>query len=205
MSDHPPLERIVGRVLGASPDSDEDRAHLAQCARCRRAEAWAQALLAAVTQGPPLTAPEPLVDRAILIPTVEQRPRSRPGWSLARLLEDAFARPLLAGVRGTAIASRMLFEVPGGHVDLEIGADPEDAERVRITAQLLLDEAVDPPRDLIGLLWSENALVSRAVGDESGTFVLRGVDSGDYRMEILSLASGRAIRIASFVVETGRE
>jgi hypothetical protein len=205
VSDHPPLERIVDRVLGASADSDDVRTHLAQCARCREAEAWAQELLAAVTQGPPLTAPESLVDRAILITTAAPRPQSGRGWSLARLLEDAFARPLLAGVRGAATARRMLYEVPGGHVDLEIAADPEDAERVRITAQLLLDEAVDPPRDLIALLWSGNQLVSRAVGDESGTFALRSVDPGDYRMELLSPASGRAIRIVSVVVETGGE
>lgn len=204
MSNHPTLERIVGRVLGAGADSDDVREHLGQCARCREAEAWAQELLAAVSQGPPLTAPESLVERAILIPTEEPRPRSGRQWSLARLLKDAFARPLLAGVRGGATARRMLYEVPGGHVDLEIAADPEDAERVRITAELLLDD-VDPPRDLIALLWSENELVSRAVGDESGAFMLRCVDPGDYRMELLSLASGRAIRIASVVVDRGSE
>jgi hypothetical protein len=201
VSDHPPIDRIVDRALGRGDPSREIADHLAGCAACREIEAWATALAAAVAQGPPMTVPEELVERALAIPS-EARPRARPRreWSIARLIEDAFARPVLAGVRGAAVGRRSLYEVPGGHVDLEIAREPDDGERVRITAQVLFDEG-GAPADLVAILSSDRATVSRAVGDETGTFVFRRIPPGDYRMEIVSPSAGRGVRIGSLSVE----
>jgi hypothetical protein len=96
----------------------------------------------------------------------------------------------------------MLYELPDGHVDLEIGPDPEDSERFRMTAQVLLPGA-DPSAGVLAILWRGEALEARASGDETGTFVLGEVEPGEYRLEILSPSTGRAIRIASLAVETG--
>ena len=142
-----------------------------------------------------------MIERAVSIAFDEPRRRAgRERWSIARLVEDAFARPILAGVRGSATPGGMLYELPDGHVDLE--ADPEDGERCRITGQVLLAD-VGPPADALAILWQDDALAARASGDETGTFVLGEVQPGEYRLEILSPSAGRAIRIANLRVETG--
>jgi hypothetical protein len=203
VNDHPAIERIVDRALGRGDPSGEIAAHVSGCAACREIEAWAAALAAAVAEGPLAAAPEALVERALAIPSdAPRRSERRREWSIARLVEDAFARPRLAGVRGAAIGRRMLYEVPGGHVDVELAPDPEDGERVRITAQVLFDEG-GAPDDLVAILLRDGEPVSRAAGDETGTFVLRRIPPGDYRIEILFPATGRAVRIASVPVETG--
>ena len=203
MSDHPALEEILDRVLGRGDYTGGIAEHMIACASCRRAKAWATALVRAAEGGPPVVAPETLIERAISIPSEEPRRRAeRVRWSIARLIEGAFARPLLAGVRGSATARRMLYELEDGHVDLEIGPDPDDGERFRITAQVLPTGA-DLSGEVLAILWRGDALVARASGDETGTFVLGELEPGEYRLEILSPSTGRAIRIASLVVETG--
>ena len=203
MSDHPALEEILDRVLGRGDYTGGIAEHMIACASCRRAKAWATALVRAAEGGPPVVAPETLIERAISIPSEEPRRRAeRVRWSIARLIEGAFARPLLAGVRGSATARRMLYELEDGHVDLEIGPDPDDGERFRITAQVLPTGA-DLSGEVLAILWRGDALVARASGDETGTFVLGEVEPGEYRLEILSPSTGRAIRIASLAVETG--
>ena len=201
MNDHPAIERIVDRALGRGDLSGEIAGHLAGCAGCREIEAWSAALAAAVAEGPPLTTPDELVERALAIPAeAVRRARPRRQWSIARLIEDAFARPVLAGVRGAAVGRRSLYEVPGGHIDLEIAPDSEDRERVRITAQVLFDDG-GPPTDLMAILRGDRTPVFRAVGDETGTFVFRRIPPGDYRMEIVSPSAGRGVRIGSVPVE----
>jgi hypothetical protein len=201
VSDHPSIDRIVDRALGRGDPAGEIADHLASCAACREIEAWATALAAAVAQGPPTTVPEELVERALAIPSeAPARARPRRRWSIARLIEDAFARPVLAGVRGASVGRRSLYEVPGGHVDLEIAREPDDGERLRITAQVLFDEG-GAPADLVAILSSDRAAVSRAAGDETGTFVFRRIPPGDYRMEIVSPSAGRGVRIGCLPVE----
>jgi hypothetical protein len=201
VNDHPTIERIVDRALGRGDSSAEIATHLSGCAACREIEEWAVALAAAVSQGAPTTAPEGLVERALTIPSeAPRRARARREWSIARLVEGAFARPLLAGVRGAGTGRRALYEVPGGHIDLEIAPDPEDGERVRVTAQVLFDEG-GAPADLMAILSRERAPVSRALGDETGTFVFRRVSPGSYGIEIVSPSAGRALRIGDVSVE----
>ena len=204
MSEHPTLDQIVDRVLGRAGDADDElSAHLAGCASCREAEAWAAALVSAAADGPTPAAPDAWIEKAVEIPALDPRPRPvARRWSIARLVEDAFARPLLAGVRGAATSRRLLYDVDGGHVDLEVASDPEDAERFRITGQVLL-EAGDPPGDLAVILWRGTGRAARGEGDDTGVFVLPGVPAGEYRLEILSLAAGAAIRIGGVTVKAG--
>ncbi|HET7693444.1 MAG TPA: hypothetical protein VFM44_10185 [Gemmatimonadota bacterium] len=204
MSEHPSLERILDHALGRSGASRELEAHMAGCTRCRDARAWATELATAVAEGPPLSAPDGLVDRAISIAREEPRRQAERRWSIARLVEGAFSRPLLAGVRGGATARRMLYEIPGGHVDLEIGPDADDGERWRILAQVMFDDG-ESAADLAAILWDGRVPVARAAGDETGSFVFGGVPPGEYRLDILSLSSGRAILVGGVRMETGEE
>lgn len=205
MTDHPSLDRILDRLLdptGAGGQARDLAAHLASCEQCREADRWARQLVLAVAEGPPVAAPEALIDRALGIPEAE--PRVRPAtarWSIAWLVQDAFARPALAGVRGGATTRRMLYELDGGHVDIEIAPSPEDGESVRLTGQLLLDDA-PPPEDVVALLWRDRSVVARASGDATGMFLLPSVPAGTYQLDLLSLASGRAVRVGSMKVET---
>ena len=203
MSDHPALDRIVEWALGRDDPSSGIDSHLEACAACREARIWAEALAAAIATGPPGAAPEAVVERALAIPS--EHPRSamrRVGWSVARLVEHAFGRPQLAGVRGSATGRRCLYAIDGGHVDLEIATDPDDGERFRITGQVLLDEH-GAPDDLIAVLSSEEAPLSGATGDESGTCVFRGVAPGQYRIAVISPSSGLGVGIGDVPVETG--
>jgi len=205
VTEHPTLDRILDRVLGREGGaSDEIAAHLSGCEQCREAEAWAADLVAAASQGPPVEAPDNLIARAAAIPSAEprRRPATEQRWSIARVVQDAFARPLLAGVRGGATARRMLFDLEGGHVDLEVAPAPDDGERFRITAQVMLDDTPSLP-DLAAILWRGAEPAARASGDETGTFVLENVPPGGYRLDVLSLSTGQAIRIGRVPVETG--
>jgi hypothetical protein len=164
---------------------------------------WARALAGAVSESPPAAAPEALVERALAIPAVHPRPAARrTGWSIARLVEDAFRRPQLAGIRGSATARRLLYTIDGGHVDLEIAPDPDDAEKFRITAQVLLDEG-GAPDDLVAVLSRAGTPLLGASGDAGGTFVFHAVAPGEYRIELISPSAQLGVRIGGVSIETG--
>ena len=208
MSEHISLDRIIDRVFDRVLDSDRDEtddlsSHLATCDQCRDAERWARDLMEAVAGGPPLQVPEELVERARTIPVEEpkRRPERGRAWSIARLVEGAFSSPALAGVRGGATGHRLLYEIPGGHLDLEITRSPDDGEALRLTGQLLLDQA-PPPSDILAILWRGRTLLARASGDTTGLFVLTPVPPGEYRLDLLSLSTGRAVRLGEIRVET---
>ncbi|HJU87134.1 MAG TPA: hypothetical protein VJ788_07195, partial [Gemmatimonadota bacterium] len=201
MSEHPALERIVEWALGRGA-SGEIGPHLESCEACRGARAWAEALAAAIAAGRPGAAPEAVVERALGIPFEHPRPATRAAsWSIARLVERAFDRPQLAGVRGRATGRRFLYAIDGGHVDLEIAPDVDDGERFRITAQVLFDEE-GAPDDLIAILSGEGRPLSSASGDESGTFAFYAVAPGEYRIELIAPSAQRGARIGGVAVET---
>lgn len=224
MNDHPSLGRILDRVLDQAPverdtareDADgggsqragpgggewnDLRTHLAGCEPCQETERWARKLVEAIAHGPHREAPKSLVDRALGIPGEEPRAvLEAGGWSLARLVEDAFARPALAGVRGAAAGRRMLFELEGGHVDVEIGPSADDGEQLKLRGQVIFEDR-RPPDDLLALLWSERRTIARATGDAAGGFVFSRVPPGLYRLDLLSLSAQRAVRIAEITVE----
>lgn len=201
MSQHISLDRIIDRIV--DPDRHDARElsdHLASCDRCRDAERWARELVEAVAGGRPPEAPETVVQRALAIPSEEPRPRAKRRWSIARLVEGAFSRPALAGVRGVQAGQRFLYEIPGGHLDLEVAPSPEDGEALRLTGQLLLDKA-PPLGDILAALWRDRVLIARATGDATGLFVLAPVPPGVYRLDLLSLTSGAAVRVGEITLE----
>jgi hypothetical protein len=201
MSEHIPLDRIMDRLVDpARHDTREIADHLATCDRCRDAERWAGELLETVTGERPLAAPEELVQRALGIPAESPRPAKRREWSLARLVEGAFSRPALAGVRGGAPGQRLLYQIPGGHLDIEIAPTADDGEALRVTGQLLLDDA-PPPGDILAALWRGRTMVARATGDPTGLFVLTPVQPGAYRLDLLSLTTGGAVRVGQITLE----
>ena len=204
MKRHPSLERIFDAVRRSDRRGDELATHLAECALCAESAAWVEELLGAVARGP---LPEPTaeaLDRAIAIPETVGRPRrreeTRQRWSLARLVRDAFLRPAMAGVRGGSMAQRFLYEAEDAHLDLEVAAAPGDAERRRLTGQLLI-EGSHQTDAVLAVLWRGSHVAGRAVGDELGIFVLDDVVPGGYRLEVLSPATGHAVRVAALVVD----
>ena len=206
MNDHPTLERILDLVLETGPDRElgELQAHIADCETCTDTERWARKLLDAIEEGPPVETPGSLIERARELPRSEPRPRleAKPAWSMARLIEGAFSRPALAGVRGAGTGNRMLYELEGGHLDLEISPDPDDGENLRLVGQVLFDDR-PPPDDTIAMLWSQRRAVARASADAAGLFIFTHVPPGVYGLDLLSLSVHRAVRIAQVTVELG--
>lgn len=202
MKDHPTLDRILDHLLGSAPaETDGLSVHIEACRECSDAERWVSKLVDAVAEGLSPGAPETLIERALAI--FREEPRARPearGWSLAMLVKDAFTQPALAGVRGAATGRRMLFEIAGGHVDLEISPSPEDGEHLKLTGQVIFDDQ-PPPEDLLALLWTERRAIARTSGDAAGVFVFSRVPPGVYRLDLLSLSVHRAIRVAEFTLE----
>ena len=204
MKRHPSLERIFDAVRLSDRPSDDITRHLAECARCAESTAWIEEVLAAVAEGP---LPEPsaeALERAISIPETVARPgvpeASRPRWSLAQLVRDAFARPATVGVRGGSTAQRFLYETEDAHLDLEIAAAPGDAEHRRLTGQLMV-EGSRQPEEVLVVLWQDSHVVARAFGDELGIFVFDDVVPGTYRLEAWSGATGRAVRVEKLAVD----
>ena len=113
MSDHPALEQILDRVLGRGLYRRDRRAS----DRLRELPAGLGLGRGARQRdggGPPVVAPETVIERVSIPFDEPRRHTGRERWSIARLVEDAFARPILAGVRGSASARRMLYELPDG-------------------------------------------------------------------------------------------
>ncbi|MCI0546670.1 MAG: hypothetical protein L0027_05250 [Candidatus Rokubacteria bacterium] len=201
MTEHISLDRIMDRIADADRhDAGEIVSHLATCDRCREADRWMREVMEAAAAGEPPTAPEEVVERALAIPAEAPRSGKRRAWSIARLVEGAFAKPALAGVRGGGAGQRLLYRIPGGHLDIEITPAPEDGEALRLTGQLLLDEA-PPVGDLLAALWRDRTMVARATGDLTGLFVLAPVPPGVYRLDLLALKTGGAVRVGQITLE----
>ena len=193
---HTTLDRLVEIALGAAA-AEAEAAHLAACERCRRARSWAEELVLAGGRRldePPAEA----MERAAAIgrDPVARAPR-RARLSIARLVTDLFARPAPAGVRGGAGASRrLLYESEGAELDLEIAPAAADAERCRLTGQLLDPGAVDA----LAILWRAGVVAAHAAGDESGAFVFPRVEPGTYRLEVWLPADARVVRVEDLEV-----
>jgi hypothetical protein len=204
MKRHPSLGGIFDAVRLTDGPGDDFARHLAECAHCAESAEWIEGILAAVAQGP---LPEPTAEalaRAISIPETAPRPRRREStrqrWSLARLVPDAFARPAMAGVRGGPTAQRFLYETEMAHLDLEVATAPGDAERRRLTGQLVI-EGSPQSGDVLAVLWRESYIAARAIGDELGVFVLDDVAPGSYRLEVLSPTTGHSVRVMELAVD----
>jgi hypothetical protein len=204
MKRHPSLGGIFDAVRRSDAPGDDIARHLVECGHCAESAAWIEGVLAAVARGP---LPEPTAEalsRAIAIPETAPRPKRREAprsrWSLARLLPDAFARLAMAGVRGGSTTQRFLYETEDAHLDLEVAAAPGDAERRRLTGQLVI-EGTRQTDEVLAVLWQDSQIAARAAGDELGIFVLDDVVPGTYRLEVLSPVTGHAVRVAALAVD----
>src|SRR5688572_1882062 len=163
MSTHPTLGDILDAVRGSGAATDEVARHLPECARCRESAAWVQELLAAAASGPLPAPPEDVIARAVGIARAERPTREReaptPRWSIAQLIRDSLMTPALAGVRGGPASRRLLYEVEGAHLDLEVSPATHDAERRRLTGQLLVGEMM-PPDDVLAVLWQSQSVAA---------------------------------------------
>ena len=208
MSTHPTLGDILDAVRGNGAATDEVARHLPECARCRESAAWVEELLAAAASGPLPAPPEDVIARSVGITRAERPTREReaptPRWSIAQLLRDSLMTPALAGVRGGPVSRRLLYEVEGAHLDLEVSPATHDAERRRLTGQLLVGETM-PPDDVLAVLWQSQSVAAQASGDELGQFVLDDISPGDYQLDVWSISTGRAVRVATLSIDTADE
>ena len=177
------------------------REHTAGCSSCRDSLEWIERIIQAIDQAP-LEAPSEkavsqVIDLAREAPVAVREERR---WSLARLLGDALDQPALAGVRGGAEqARRLLFETDDGHLDLEITPSEIETGKCRVMGQLL-QVGQQPARDLLAILWRSGNVVSRAIGDDVGTFVFEAVPPGDYKLDMWDPSSGQGVRIEHLTV-----
>jgi hypothetical protein len=86
------------------------------------------------------------------------------------------------------------------HLDLEVATAPGDAERRRLTGQLVI-EGSPQSGDVLAVLWRESYIAARAIGDELGVFVLDDVAPGSYRLEVLSPTTGHSVRVMELAVD----
>ncbi|MGH7566639.1 MAG: hypothetical protein ACREK2_07395 [Gemmatimonadota bacterium] len=191
MTDHPTLDRLFDAARGrreAAAASD----HAAACPSCARSLEWLRNVLDGAAGGPLPDPPEAWIQAALRIPgEIPAVERGASGWTPARLL-GALAAP--AGVRGAAGPRRSLYEAGDAHLDLEITADENDADTLRVTGQLLVP-AMPPASAAIATLWRGEALVAHAAADSAGVFMLPAVAYGTYRLEVWEPGADRAIRV----------
>ena len=79
-----------------------------------------------------------------------------------------------------------------------------DAGRSRLTGQLLVTDAM-PPDDVVVMLWRGLTIAAEVCADEFGQFVLDGIDPGDYRLDVWSPSTDRAIRVAPLLLDADGE
>lgn len=206
MSIHPSLGEIFDAVRRNAATAHEIAPHLSSCGGCRESAAWVESLLAATASGPLPEPPEEVIARAVGIgraePRTVERDALRPLWSIARLLHDSLTSPALVGVRGRPASRRLLYEVDGAHLDLEVSPSMHDAGRSRLIGQLLVTDAIAPD-DVLVMLWRGLSIAAEVCADEFGQFVLDGIEPGDYRLDVWSPSMERAIRVAPLSIEAG--
>ncbi len=202
MTDCPSLDELFDHVRGGVERlPGVVREHTASCSSCRDSLEWMERMIEAIDQAP-LEAPSEgavarVIDLAREMPVATRKERR---WSLARLLGDALDQPALAGVRGSAEhAHRLLFETDDGHLDLEITPSEIETGKCRVMGQLL-QTGQQPIGDLLAILWRSGIVVSRAIGNDVGTFVFEAVQPGDYKLDMWDPSSGQGVRIERLTV-----
>jgi hypothetical protein len=177
------------------------REHTAGCSSCRDSLEWIERIIQAIDQAPLEAPSEKAVARVLdLAKEAPVTVREERRWSLARLLGDALDQPALAGVRGGAEnARRLLFETDEGHLDLEITPSEIETGKCRVMGQLL-HAGQQPTQDLLAILWRSGNVVSRAIGNDVGTFVFEAVKPGDYKLDMWDPSSGQGVRIEHLTI-----
>jgi len=160
------------RGVGAAEVGRDIRTHLdASCPKCKTTlEAWSRVRKMATDEAV-FTPPENLVRQVKLGfagRAAAQQPRK---WTLANLIFDSLAQPLLAGVRsGELNMWQVIYEAEGLTVDLSFGRRSK-AKRVHLVGQVLDKREVRPWRNVtIDLTTEKDQLLGTTAANASGEF-----------------------------------
>jgi hypothetical protein len=159
------------RGVSAPEISSDIRTHLTMgCPKCEISlAAWSRVRRLA-TEEAGYAPPENLVRLLKLSFAGRPVPQSR-NWTLANLVFDSFAQPLMAGVRsGTLNVWQVIYEAEGLTVDLRFGRRPH-GKAVHLIGQVLDREQVRAWQEVaIEVLTEKDEVVGSAVGNASGEF-----------------------------------
>jgi hypothetical protein len=169
-SEQPWIDFVRG--VSAAEVSREIGTHLdASCLKCQTAlDAWSRVRKLATDEAA-FTPPENLV-RLVKLGfagrTAAQQPRK---WTLANLVFDSLAQPLLAGMRsGELNMWQIIYEAEGLTVDLSFGRRSK-AKRVHLVGQVLDKREVRPWHNVtIDLTTEKDQVLGTTVANASGEF-----------------------------------
>ena len=185
------FERLIEYLDGRLSD-EEGRPvaeHLAEgCGRCDGDRRW-YGLLTSMKRVPEMVEPPEWVFRRALR-LFENRPRAeRAGMralrAAARLIFDSFSQPVPAGARSGAAPSRhLLYAIDDYSIDVRIAATGEAG--VDLIGQVLStsESGFDMVAGIAVDLAREGEIVSSAVTNEVGVFIIRRLNTGEYDLQV---------------------
>jgi hypothetical protein len=169
-SEQPWIDLVRG--VSAAEVSRDIRTHLdASCLKCKTTlDAWTRVRQLATDEAA-FTPPENLVRLAKLAFAGKAEAPQPRNWTLANLVFDSFAQPLLAGVRsGELNMWQVIYETEGLTVDLSFGRRSK-AKRVHLVGQVLDKREVRPWHNVtIDLATEKDQVLGTTVANASGEF-----------------------------------
>jgi len=169
-SEQPWIDFVRG--VGAVEVGREIRIHLdTSCPKCKTTlDAWTRVRQLATDEAA-FTPPENLV-RMVKLGFAGRAAAQQPKkWTLANLVFDSFAQPLLAGVRsGELNMWQVIYEAEGLTVDLSFGRRSK-AKKIHLVGQVLEKREVRPWRNVsIDLTTEKDQVLGTTVANASGEF-----------------------------------
>jgi hypothetical protein len=169
-SEQPWIDFVRG--IGTVEVGRDIRTHLdASCLKCKTTlDAWARVRKMATDEAA-FAPPEDLV-RLVKLGFVGSAAARQPRkWTLANLVFDSFAQPLLAGVRsGELNMWQVIYEAEGLTVDLSFGRRSK-AKKIHLVGQVLDKREVRPWRNVtVDLSTEKDQLLGTTVANASGEF-----------------------------------
>ena len=160
------------RGIGTAGASGNIKTHLdASCLKCKTAlDTWSRVRKLATAEAA-FTPPENLV-RLVKLGFAGRAAAHEPRkWTLANLVFDSFAQPLLAGVRsGELNMWQVIYEAEGLTVDLSFGRRSK-GKRVHLVGQVLDKREVRPWRNVtVDLSTEKDQLLGTTAANASGEF-----------------------------------
>jgi hypothetical protein len=191
-----PLADFVRGVSGPGVSRDI-KAHLAEgCAKCNAAnDAWSRVRRLA-TEESSYAPPENLV-RMVKLGFGGKLAHQPAKWTLANLVFDSFAQPLLAGVRSSGALNvwQVIYEAEGLTVDLRFGRRSQSKE-VHLVGQVLNRQEVRALQNhaSIELSTEQNELVATTAVSALGEFHLE-FEAKDHLWLSVKAAGRNTVRI----------
>jgi hypothetical protein len=185
------------RGVGAPGISRDIKAHLAEgCSKCKTThDAWSRVRRLAAEEGE-YAPPENLVRMVKL--GFNGKPAHHPAkWTLANLVFDSFAQPLLAGVRSSGALNvwQVIYEAEGLTVDLRFGRRSQSKE-VHVVGQVLDRQEVRALQNhaSVELSTEQNELVATTPVSALGEFHLE-FEAKDHLWLSVKAAGRNPVRI----------